>query len=529
MAFIACQSPMNLTVVEAGDDFEKWIQLCKQQLRERETKLMVLRTSTLQSIINAQCVYFQTINSSKCSAQHKIAVTNYDKVITDSLISQCLDKLNQLLSLWHGINLRKTKRPPATFQKYFAIAKCWFDQKKKVILAPDFWIKFFIHLQQFASDAASRCFDNRFQNIRQLFAKQLLFQLLSGIFAGELPYSGTKGQPLVACAIVKDNRAMKDYLHSLHHTLNIDTLKQTGASHALNAKDLLEVLNAQLASLTKQFHMEFQAALKALSNGVHPINTNPQTSDSNSPRSTMSLTSSFVAEHPATTNNADKRTAPQPQSYVQPHVSHAPNTCQCQRHQYQPWFDPQPMRHRQGNYNRYPAPVIPYQNHHMQHMPHTPVQQPRHDDRTQRMRFERYMNAHSIPNSHESQLSHGIFYNPSMRAPHVTTGSNIEAIPVAQLPPSEHVSAETVEYPDAPPVVPDLCAPLEPFDPFDLVSPDPFVSFDTMPEENYPELYGLNGTYNGNHAVSQSVMTQRFSPMNTHAPRTNTHSHRNYI
>ena len=210
---------------EPGEEYENWIQITKQKLKERECKLMSVRVSTLQNIINQQCKLFEEINSNNNIYQQKITVYDYNNIISRDIINQCLNKLYLSLQLWNGVNLVKTKKSLSTFRKYFVIGKCWFDQKKKNILAPDFWIKFFFALEEFTINAAKKYFNHRFENLQKLYSKHLLFQIMSGIFSGQLHFAATKPQPLIPCGIIKDSNPMKEYLiNNLHSSLNVELL-----------------------------------------------------------------------------------------------------------------------------------------------------------------------------------------------------------------------------------------------------------------------------------------------------------------
>eukprot|EP01083_Nonionella_stella_P223229 795776_1 len=131
----------------AGDDYENWIRITKLKLKERESKYMTIRVETLEKIIDKQCKTFVKINSIN---KQKIYVHNYDKIMTKEIVSECLNKLHYSIELWNGLNLAKTTKSLSTFRKYFAIGKCWFDKKKKNILAPVFWIKIFEILAKFS-------------------------------------------------------------------------------------------------------------------------------------------------------------------------------------------------------------------------------------------------------------------------------------------------------------------------------------------------------------------------------------------
>ena len=207
-----------------GEDFETWIEITKEKLKERESKLMSARISALQNIIKEQCAAFESAHCSLQFGGRSVRVSDQDRVLHSGVIEECLNKLSLSLQLWHGVNLSKTKKTLNTFREYFVIGKCWFDQKKKSILAPDFWIKILCVLDQFADDTAAAFFQERCPRVQRLFCQHLRFQMVSGIFAGQLHFAETKPQPLIPCSIIKDSRSMKEYLLRLHSTLNVDRM-----------------------------------------------------------------------------------------------------------------------------------------------------------------------------------------------------------------------------------------------------------------------------------------------------------------
>ena len=242
-----------------GEDFETWIEITKEKLKERESRLMSARISALQNIINEQCAAFETAHSSLQFGGRSVsaAVADHDRVLHSGVIEECLNKLSLSLQLWHGVNLSKTKKSLSTFREYFVIGKCWFDQKKKSILAPDFWIKILCVLDHFTEEAADFFFQGRCPRVQTLFRQHLRFQMISGIFTGQLHFAETKPQPLIPCSIIKDSRSMKEYLVRLHPTLNVDRMMKvhghghTARPHIHCTRNVFRVINDALRSFSE--------------------------------------------------------------------------------------------------------------------------------------------------------------------------------------------------------------------------------------------------------------------------------------
>eukprot|EP01084_Bolivina_argentea_P247485 414043_1 len=202
--------------VPKGEAYINWIKISKQKLKDREWVAMKIRAKTLQNIINKQCELFSTNLSS-----HSIIVSNHNDLISNDIINECLNSLYLSLGRWTGT---KTKKALNTFREYFIMARCWFDQTKKHLLAPVFWIKLFIHLSQFTQTASAQFFqnNNKYNHLIPLYSRYLELQIISGIFNGKLRFEGTKSQPLIPYAILKESDPMKRYLLNLDKSLNIE-------------------------------------------------------------------------------------------------------------------------------------------------------------------------------------------------------------------------------------------------------------------------------------------------------------------
>ena len=154
------------------------------------------------------------------------------------------------------------------------VGKCWFDQKKKAVLAPDFWIRAFLVLHEFTTEAASKYFVEKQHpectSLKNLFSKYLLLQIVAAVFQGQLHFTATKPQPLIPCSMIKDNQPMKHWLASLSETLKIESLMQqylACSNRKVHAKELLELVNKQLARLRNEAHYEFRRQFEA-ANGI---------------------------------------------------------------------------------------------------------------------------------------------------------------------------------------------------------------------------------------------------------------------
>ena len=108
--------------VEPGDNFINWIDLTKQKLKERERKLLTIRISEIESIVNEQVYY-------KISAEFIESVLNVN--------------FFPIIDEWKGINIWRIKKPLKEFKDYFAKGRNWWDINKQNITGSAFWIPVF--------------------------------------------------------------------------------------------------------------------------------------------------------------------------------------------------------------------------------------------------------------------------------------------------------------------------------------------------------------------------------------------------
>ena len=99
---------------------------------------MSIRGNIIRDVINKEIEHFKVINN-----RMKIYIDPnlYSNIINDELIDKCLEILNtKLIKEWNGIVLNHTKHKLDCYRKYFTTSRSWFDQRKKVILAKNWWI-----------------------------------------------------------------------------------------------------------------------------------------------------------------------------------------------------------------------------------------------------------------------------------------------------------------------------------------------------------------------------------------------------
>ena len=119
--------------VECGDNFINWIDLTKQKLKERERKLLMIRISEIENIVNNN-----NSNNNK-----------YNYKISNKLIESLLNvNLFPIIDKWNGININRIKKPLNKFQDYFIKGRNWWDINKQNIIGLSFWIPIFQDIQK---------------------------------------------------------------------------------------------------------------------------------------------------------------------------------------------------------------------------------------------------------------------------------------------------------------------------------------------------------------------------------------------
>ena len=114
--------------VESGDNFVNWFNLTKQKLKERERKLLMIRISEIESIVNKKQINYK---------------------ISDEFIESVLNKnFFPSIDKWKGINIWRIKKPLKKFKDYFAKGRNWWDINKQNIIGSAFWIPVFQDIQK---------------------------------------------------------------------------------------------------------------------------------------------------------------------------------------------------------------------------------------------------------------------------------------------------------------------------------------------------------------------------------------------
>ena len=125
---------IDSVTITPGIDFCNWIRLTKEKLKERETKLLMIKISEIESIVNKQ------LSTSTRPCIYKINRILMENNINTSIIS--------VIDEWPGVHIDRIKKNLTKFRDYFVIGKNWWDIKKQKLIANHFWIKIFEDIDQ---------------------------------------------------------------------------------------------------------------------------------------------------------------------------------------------------------------------------------------------------------------------------------------------------------------------------------------------------------------------------------------------
>ena len=116
-------------------DVHDWIHQTKEKLQLRENKLLSIKISKIENIVN------KTL--SELSIKYIYKINDMIKHIINTSIIVAIHK-------WPGVDKDRMtkKRNLIKFQDYFGIGKNWWDLRKQKVIATSFWITIIDDLHQ---------------------------------------------------------------------------------------------------------------------------------------------------------------------------------------------------------------------------------------------------------------------------------------------------------------------------------------------------------------------------------------------
>ena len=73
---------------------------------------------------------------------------NRNYKIASDILQKCEYEISLVIESWKGVNLEKTTKSFDTFREYFAVAKNWWDQKKRHTLGEYLWVPILVDIKK---------------------------------------------------------------------------------------------------------------------------------------------------------------------------------------------------------------------------------------------------------------------------------------------------------------------------------------------------------------------------------------------
>jgi len=243
-----------------GPGYANWITISRQMLKERESKLLSIKTEQIERIFN------ESVRNLHPHRDFKLFKISQDRMRI------VLQQLFTNLNTWNGPNLSRIRKQISTFRDYFVIGKNWWDLIKRKSLGDIFWMSAFHQIQADLQTALDR--DS------QLVTKALLV-ILDAIFSGTVHYANTKIQPLVNNSTLIGSSKMQQYFLKLHPSLNVQRWKlEETLRQRQRAGDLLppgrpgQITNANRGkNIPRLIMAKLRMSLSELANGNQHIDS----------------------------------------------------------------------------------------------------------------------------------------------------------------------------------------------------------------------------------------------------------------
>eukprot|EP01084_Bolivina_argentea_P252985 424828_1 len=209
---------------QPGQNYCNWLQLSRQKLKERDDKLLEIKITKIELIVNEQF-------------QHKYVDNDTIFLVTQDVIDNALNKLYNLIDNWKGLSVARITNSFKKYTDYFKAAKGSYDQRKKQIFGRIFWLPIFKNIQ--------KCTDHKSVN-----SDNVLFNIISALFRGTIKYVNTKFVRLINAGTVMCSVEMQKYLYSLHDSLQIEKWIQQYNNSKQKAAIIMNKIQSELINLT---------------------------------------------------------------------------------------------------------------------------------------------------------------------------------------------------------------------------------------------------------------------------------------
>eukprot|EP01084_Bolivina_argentea_P166245 288672_1 len=244
-----------------GPNDSTWKHIAKQKLKERETKIMKRRMNVVQKCINEEIQTFENCIIKKHTPNISLTSSIYSNIMHKNyeLFSKSMNKLIQLIDTWRGPTETHMSRKLSTFREYFLVAKSWYDQRKKEILATELWTTIFKLILKMINQL-SQCFAETILLQKEL-QRAISSKVFLRIFQEKWTFPASKPLQLIPISFVKKSKHFKKFL--MENILCIDE-RQFGNAN-VSAIQLSKHIMQQLTKMSIESAKQFELNLITLS------------------------------------------------------------------------------------------------------------------------------------------------------------------------------------------------------------------------------------------------------------------------
>eukprot|EP01084_Bolivina_argentea_P221914 375732_1 len=250
--------------VQPGANYNNWIKLTKQQLKEREFILFSLKINKIQSIVN-----------------HRHFIIHQQ--IIDTTMNMLCNKIDQ----WKGVNINRTKVSSFIYSDYYIISTKWWDNRKRIIYGNNFWLSIFQCIEQFIN--------NDFR---------LLLKIINILFNSTFQCPNTKPCSLISVSTLIYSEQLHIYLYNKHHSLDIKKWIKTSKCRHKPKIIITKLKNALKVILIAETQTQIIQNRRNTNLNINIINQNNNVTLNNP------IISQYIGLHHATFSVSDKRYTP---------------------------------------------------------------------------------------------------------------------------------------------------------------------------------------------------------------------------
>eukprot|EP01083_Nonionella_stella_P076480 208416_1 len=196
------------TSTPPGFNYCNWIEIAKQQLKEREVGLMTVRIIEIESTVNKNL-----------SSLHQPLNHPTKFIVSQQLIAQSFLRLCNKIDNWNGVRTFRTKSSLNQYKDYFKVSKNWWDQTKNKLIGAEFWIHVFHYIQKFVRPFG-------------------MLPIIQSLFEANVKYHNTRPQPLINGGAVLYSDQIRHYLCGLHPVLR--PINKFNSANTSGSKDTMK-------------------------------------------------------------------------------------------------------------------------------------------------------------------------------------------------------------------------------------------------------------------------------------------------